>query len=74
MTTNELTSLKQELPRGSRQILAERTGYCKRTIDHVLAGRRSNDSIVFEAIMLRDEIRDSKEKLRIKLKAIKAIN
>ena len=52
MNTKQLQEIKKSLPKGYRLILREKTGYSSSHIDHVIAGRRINESIVNAAIDL----------------------
>jgi hypothetical protein len=55
MNNNQLQEIKQSLPRGYRVLLSQETGFSVSHIDHVLAGRRYNQSIVNAAIDLLEK-------------------
>lgn len=67
MTVNQLTTLKQNLPRGYRKILKQRTGFSFAHIDAVLSGRRDNSLIEDSAITLLEEhiVRESEKKEKL---------
>ncbi len=55
MNLKQLQKIKKSLPKGYRLMLSEGTGYSASHIDHVLAGRRINESIVNAAIELLEK-------------------
>ena len=55
MNSIQLLQIRKVLPKGYRQILSKRTGYSTTYIDHVLSGRRFNQSIVDSAVSLLEE-------------------
>ena len=61
MNNKQLKKVKQSLPRGYRNLISKETGFSVSHIDHVLAGRRFNQSIVNAAIDLLEKHFDSIE-------------
>ena len=55
MTIKQLADIKNSLPKGYRSTLSQETGYSQTTIDHVLSGRRINQSILSAAINLLEQ-------------------
>ena len=70
MTKNELKKLKSSLPRGSRKIIAERTGKHISAVDQVLRGEFFNQEIIDLALAIAEEHRRN---LNLKLQRIKSL-
>ena len=61
MNKDDLKKLRKNLPKGSREILAEKFGYSKGYIDHILTGVRENEEVLIAAVALVSEHKKNME-------------
>jgi len=70
MNKEELKVLKDKLPRGYRDEIAEKTGFHISYVDHVFSGRRENQLIIDAAfeILKKEEEKKAKQQELLKNK------